>query len=87
MNGSAHSFLMRGIQIKLLSVLGKSMTALTVGYQLAWSSLMAQEVKNLCNAGDTGDASSIPGSGSSPGGGDGNSLQYLCLGNARDRGA
>ena len=34
-----------------------------------------------------GDAGSIPGSGRSPGGGNGNSLQYSCLGNPMDRGA
>ena len=37
-----------------------------------------------CNAGDS---SSIPGSGRSPGGGNGNPLQYSCLGNPMDRGA
>ena len=31
------------------------------------------------NAGDTGDAGSIPGSARSPGGGNGNPLQYSCL--------
>ena len=37
-------------------------------------------VKNLpTNAGDTGDMGLIPGSGSSPGGGNGNLLQYSCL--------
>ena len=37
-------------------------------------------VKNLPgNAEDTGDSGSIPGSGRSPGGGNGNSLQYSCL--------
>ena len=36
------------------------------------------------NAGDT---SSIPGWGRFPGGGNGNSLQYSCLGNPMDRGA
>ena len=41
-------------------------------------------VKNLpANAGDTG---SIPGSGRSHGEGNGNSLQYSCLGNPMDRG-
>ena len=34
-----------------------------------------------------GDASLIPGSGRSPGEGDGNPLQYSCLGNLMDRGA
>ena len=40
-----------------------------------------------CNAGDTGDVGSIPGSGRSPGGGHGNPLQYSCLENPMDRGA
>ena len=35
---------------------------------------------------DTGDAGSIPESGRSPGEGNGNPLQYSCLGNSRDRG-
>ena len=39
------------------------------------------------NAGDAGDASSIPGSGRSTGKGNGNPLQYTCLENSRDRGA
>ena len=42
-------------------------------------------VKNPpANAGDTG---SIPESGRSPGAGNGNPLQYSCLGNPMDRGA
>ena len=45
-------------------------------------------VKNLpANAGDTGDAASIPGSRRSPAEGNGNPLQYSCLGNPMDRGA
>ena len=44
---------------------------------------MAQTVKNPpANAGDVG---SIPGSGRSPGEGNGNPLQYACLGNPTDR--
>ena len=39
------------------------------------------------NAGDVGDTSSIPGSGRSPRGGNGNPLQYACLENPVDRGA
>ena len=39
------------------------------------------------NAGDTADAGSIPGWGKSSGGGNGNPLQYSCLGNPTDRGA
>ena len=40
--------------------------------------------ESACNAGDTG---SIPGSGRSPGKGNGNPLQYSCLENRMDRGA
>ena len=44
-------------------------------------------VKNLpANAGDIRDAGLIPGSGRSPGEGNGNLLQYSCLGNLMDRG-
>ena len=45
-------------------------------------------VKNPpANAGDPGEAVSIPGLGRSPGGGHGNPLQYSCLENPMDRGA
>jgi len=40
--------------------------------------------ESVCDAGDAG---LIPGSGRSPGGGNGNLLQYSCLGNPMDRGA
>ena len=43
--------------------------------------------KAACNAGDTGDKSSIPGSGRSSGGGNDKLLQYSCLENPMDRGA
>ena len=50
----------------------------------SWASLVAQLVKNPpASAGDTG---SIPGSERSPGEGNGNPLQYSCLGNPLDRG-
>ena len=43
---------------------------------------VALVVKNPpANAGDAGDSGSIPGSGRSPGGGNGNLLQYSCLEN------
>ena len=45
-------------------------------------------IKNLpANAGDTGDVDSIPGSGRSSGGRNGNPLQYSCLESPMDRGA
>ena len=40
--------------------------------------------ESACNVGDMG---SIPGSGSCPGEGNGNPLQYSCLENPTDRGA
>ena len=50
--------------------------------------VVALVVKNLpANAGDMRDAGLIPGSGRSPGGGQGNTLQYSCLENPMDRGA
>ena len=45
-------------------------------------------VKNLpANAGASGDIGWIPQSERTPGGGNGNLLQYSCLGNSMDRGA
>ena len=38
------------------------------------------------NAGESGDSGLIPRSGRSPGGGNGNPLQYSCLENSMDRG-
>ena len=50
-----------------------------------WGFPVGSVVKYLPdNAGDT---SSIPGSGASPAGGNGNPLRYSCLGNPMDRGA
>ena len=53
-----------------------------------WDSHVVLVVKNQpANAGDVRNADSIPGSGGSPGKGNGNPLQYSRLGNSRDRGA
>ena len=50
------------------------------------ASQVALAVKNpSANAGDTGDVGSVPGSGRSPGGGNGNPLLYSCLKNLTDR--
>ena len=48
---------------------------------------MAQGKESACNAGDSGDSGSIPGSARSPGGGNGNPPQYSYLENPLDRGA
>ena len=53
-----------------------------------WASQMVLVVKNPpAKAGDLRDVGLIPGSGRSPGGGRGNSLQYSCLESPMDRGA
>ena len=53
-----------------------------------WASQVALVVKNLlANAGDARDVGSISGLGRSRGEGNGNPLQYSCLGNLLDRGA
>ena len=55
---------------------------------IPWASQVVSVVKNPpANAGDVRDAGLIPGSGRSPGGGHGNSLQYSCLENLMNRGA
>ena len=43
----------------------------------------SDDKESVCNAGDTG---LIPGSGRSPGGGNGNPLQYSCQENSMDTG-
>ena len=43
--------------------------------------------ESACNAADTGDTRLIPGLGESPGGGNGNPLQYSCLKHPKDRGS
>ena len=55
-----------------------------------WASLVAQLVKSLPAMWETQrfrDAGLIPGLGKSPGGGNGNLLQYSCLESPMDRGA
>ena len=50
-----------------------------------WGFPVAQWLSNPpANTGAAGDVGSIPGSGGSPGGGNGNPLQYSCLKNPRD---
>ena len=75
------------------------MAALGLLYRVAWNSTwrwnttgipleVAQMVKNLpANAGDAGDAGSIPRSGRSPGEGNDNPFKYSCLENPVNRGA
>ena len=53
-----------------------------------WASQVMLVVKNMpANVGDERDVDFIPGSGRSPGEGNGNALQCSCLENPMDRGA
>ena len=62
--------------------------AILVIVLLLRASWVALVVKNLpANVGDIRAAGVSPGSGRSPGGGHGNSLQHSCLENPMDRGA
>ena len=56
-------------------------------YESAASQVTRVEKNLPANAGDLRDAGLIPGSGRSPGVGNGNPNQYYCLGNLMDRGA
>ena len=57
-------------------------------YHLSRASEVVPVVKNLhAGAGGAGDVGLSPGSGRSLGEGNGNPLQYFCLGNPTDRGA
>ena len=71
------------------TVLNSAATRVKVTDKSYWLySQVALVVKNPPpSAGDTGDMSSIPGSGRATGEGSGNPLQYSCLGNPMDRGA
>ena len=80
---SEHSLLGRGMDLPFSSC---HMLAPTVTSQGA--SQVALVVKNPpTNAGDIRGVGSIPGSGRSPEGGNGNPLQYSCLKNPMDKGA
>ena len=66
-------------------LLMKLYTLLIYTFYGLWASPVAQLAKNLpANAGDTKDTGLIPGSGRSPGGGNGNPLQCLCQENPMD---
>ena len=69
------------------TVLGVAESDMTEQLML-WASQVVLAVKNLpAKAGDIRDRGLIPGSGTSPGGGRGNPLQYSCLEKPMDRGA
>ena len=76
------------ITVFFLCVLQRVSLKLLYSFNTLWASQGAQVVKNLpARARVAGDAGLIPGSGRSPGGRNGNPLQYSFLGNPMDRGA
>ena len=87
--GQAHSGLLFIFEKKLsYELCGRKDIVLFIILRNLWTSQVALVVKNLpANAGDIRDTDSIPGSGRSPGEGNGNPLQYSCLENPIDRGA
>ena len=60
--------------------MGRGIETIVLGY----TNSIKGELNSACNAGDLG---SIPGSGRSPGEGNGYPLQYSCLKKPMDRGA
>ena len=76
-------------QVSIASVCGLECGALDFcSYEVVWgASQVVLVVKNPpATVGDIRDSGSIPGSGRSPGRGQGNPLQYSCLKNPMDRG-
>ena len=67
-----------GFNGKLYSIIKQSLIT-SWGFPLGSSGK-----ESACNSGDTGDAGSIPGSGRFARDGNGNPLQYSCLGNPMD---
>ena len=76
---------MNGITLCYISQTKKEKYHISYHLYMKSASLVAQRLKRLPPMRETPD--SIPGSGRSPGEGNGNPLQYSCLGNPMDRGA
>ena len=83
------SVCLEGVEIRCVFIVGHCQD-LTCQPIASGASQVARVVRNLpANAGDRRDVGLTPGSGRSPGGGNGNPLQYSCLEywNPMDRGA
>ena len=83
-NGQGTGLLSQGLWVQVpLGVVSGQESLPQINF---WASQMVLVVKNSpANVGDIRDAGSIPGLGRSPGGGNGNPLQYSCLENPMDR--
>ena len=79
--------IIRSLMFKLLICIWCSNAYYSLCQDNIWASQLVQWWKNQpANAGGARDSGSIPGLGRSPGGRNGNPLQYSCLGNSMDRG-
>ena len=74
------------IILKILLKINHLLPTLPYIYIYIWLPRWHSGKEFACNAGDLGDTGFIPGSGRCPGGGNGNPLQYSCLGIPTDRG-
>ena len=79
--------IIRSLIFRLLICRWRSNACYSLYQDNIWASQVAQWWRNTpANAGDARDTGSIPGSGRSPSVGNGNPLQYSCLGNSMNRG-
>ena len=78
-NGKTIALTRRTFVGKVVSLLFNMLSRLVIGFPGG-----SEDKASACNAGDLG---SIPGSGRSPGKGNGDPIQYYCLENPMDRGA
>ena len=86
-----HTLPLRHVAVCLVSSSRSDTSHKGLTATLVWTSQVALVVKNphttAGDAGDAGDVGLIPGSGRSPGEGNGSPLQSSCLENPMDRGA
>ena len=85
MEKSKSGFILLQYPISLLNIKRNFKCDIQIIYNFRLGEIGISEVK--ASASNAGDPGSIPGSGRSPGEGNGNPLQYSCLENPMDRGA
>ena len=85
MNTFSHTLFLINLSILSIFLIQVFCWLYIVNYSPSWGFLHSSVSK--ASVGNAGDLGSIPGSGRSPGEGNGNPLQYSCLENPMDRGA
>ena len=89
MDASFSVLVIQSVQLEVLDLIGKLLSSGQFGivHVLVGGFPDGSAIKNLpADARDTGDTGSVPGLGRFPRVGNGNTLQYSCLGNPIDRG-